>query len=147
MARCPIQPMIPVYLVVSGAFTILQTLLSEWKKRYNKEAVVAGTSPWHESPAQLNSLLNLPKVFLIAWWIVGAAYVFGWNKCSSCDRTTYLSRFGPYCCPLSSLHVVWAPASWLPVVQAAAGPPVPLQLEPINTCSAWLQHQGWRFLL
>jgi len=31
LARCPIQPMILVYLVVSGAFTILQTLLSDGK--------------------------------------------------------------------------------------------------------------------
>lgn len=93
--RCPAQPMIPVYLVVSGLGSIVSLLLDQWQTRHNKKAVVDESPPWHMIHNQMALFLNLSKIFMLAWWTVGAVFVFGCRDCSLCDRTAYL--FAPRC--------------------------------------------------
>ncbi|XP_070554345.1 transmembrane protein 272-like isoform X2 [Ptychodera flava] len=69
---CPIEPYIPIYLIVGGCFGVLKNLVSlgQRVKRHNEEG---GEQEDNVKSDPFNSLLNC---FLLAWFIAGNVWIY-----------------------------------------------------------------------
>ncbi|MFT7796373.1 hypothetical protein Z043-123345 [Arapaima gigas] len=93
---CPQQNYIPIYLVVSGVFSITLSLFSCLPCTQESEGVEQG--PLTSLCTAWNSLVSL---FLFCWFIAGNVWIYSiyppnYNSTSSalyCDKTLYLFAF------------------------------------------------------
>ncbi|KAK2816045.1 hypothetical protein Q7C36_022316 [Tachysurus vachellii] len=91
---CPLQPLIPIYLLVSGAFSLVLVVLSCLPCTQEEEngggAISTLCTTW-------NSLITL---FLFCWFIAGNVWVYSiyepsydHHMLAYCDKTLYLFAF------------------------------------------------------
>uniref|UniRef100_A0A3Q1FT17 Si:dkey-19b23.12 n=1 Tax=Acanthochromis polyacanthus TaxID=80966 RepID=A0A3Q1FT17_9TELE len=95
---CPLQPYIPIYLIVGGTFTLMVALLSSLPCAKKPED--GATNPLYSVCLMWNLLVSL---FLSAWFIAGNVWIYSiyppnYNKNSTivdpyCDKTLYLFAF------------------------------------------------------
>ncbi|XP_035806250.2 transmembrane protein 272-like [Amphiprion ocellaris] len=95
---CPLQPYIPIYLIVCGTFTLMLGLLSCLPCAKKPED--GTTNPLYSVCSIWNLLVSL---FLFAWFIAGNVWIYSiyepnYNKNSTsvapyCDKTLYLFAF------------------------------------------------------
>ncbi|XP_065058193.1 transmembrane protein 272-like isoform X2 [Rhopilema esculentum] len=97
--ECPIQPKIPLFLIVFGAFGVLRNLsmiFNSGKKRFTDEQ-----ENQEREDAKKSSFEGLIDCFLIAWFICGNVWVYrnykpDYNNVNSdkyCHPTLYLFAF------------------------------------------------------
>ncbi|XP_029696695.1 uncharacterized protein isoform X2 [Takifugu rubripes] len=96
---CPREPQIPIYLIVSGVFSLALALLSclPCSRQVNDEP----TNPLSRVCTAWNSLTTF---FLFCWFVVGYVWIYSiyepnYNKTATavdpyCDRTLYLFALG-----------------------------------------------------
>ncbi|XP_056883432.1 transmembrane protein 272-like [Takifugu flavidus] len=96
---CPREPYIPIYLIVSGVFSLALALLSclPCSRQANDEP----TNPLSRVCTAWNSLTTF---FLFCWFVVGYVWIYSiyepnYNKTATavdpyCDRTLYLFALG-----------------------------------------------------
>lgn len=146
--ECPVQPKIPIYLLVGGCFGLLKLLSMLWKqvrsRRYerldeimdeddgNGDVIMSKSSRFSEAVLSL---------FLFIWFIFGNYWVLGIYKphfqlllhepSNWCDKTVYMFAFIQICicyglmgliaiimCILGMCHRCTADKSWLQILRA-----------------------------
>ncbi|UYV75747.1 hypothetical protein LAZ67_13001200 [Cordylochernes scorpioides] len=91
--ECPVQPYVPIYLVVGGVFSIVKQVLQ----------CVHGCIKDKETPNENKdpSCIKLLNLFLFAWFIAGCVWVYGCYAPGYdnpedplfCNKTVYLFSF------------------------------------------------------
>ncbi|XP_065645029.1 transmembrane protein 272 isoform X2 [Hydra vulgaris] len=78
--KCPIEPMIPIYLIISGATGILTVLLTFI-------STISKQRCWY-------GLVFLTSLFALCWFVAGNIWVFkNYKKRSYCDEKAYYLAF------------------------------------------------------
>ncbi|GMT12197.1 hypothetical protein PFISCL1PPCAC_28798, partial [Pristionchus fissidentatus] len=93
--NCPVQPMIPIYLIVTGALAILNSALKyyvDWRTMQAK--------PYkYELPIAISVFFVISGLFGLVWLIFGMVWTFGANpgyETASpryCDYWTYMVSY------------------------------------------------------
>ncbi|XP_059153139.1 transmembrane protein 272-like isoform X2 [Physella acuta] len=93
---CPLERMIPIYLIVAGSFGCVKNLFN-LVQRFCKSK-----EEMEEERKKVNPLEQLVNCFLFAWFIVGCVYIYrNYDEVSYdplktdhyCDKTLYLFAF------------------------------------------------------
>jgi len=99
---CPVEGMIPIYLIVAGAVSISANFCFCCSNCYIRHEERKGnTFMISEEEANLNPFLAVAQLFLFAWFICGNVWIYKnyepnySNPDSSdfCDKTLYLFAF------------------------------------------------------
>lgn len=93
---CPVERMIPIYLIVGGSFGILKNLSSLLQRCMNKDK-----DDGDEKNAKTNPFDATLNCFLFAWFIAGNVWIYrtagDWSPnpahANYCDQTLYLFAF------------------------------------------------------
>ncbi|XP_004079865.1 uncharacterized protein LOC101165594 [Oryzias latipes] len=90
---CPLQPYIPIYLIVSGVFSLLLVILAALPCTQGSNQLSCLCTAWN----------SLTTFFLFCWFIAGNVWIYSiyepnYNKNSNstelyCDKTVYLFAF------------------------------------------------------
>ena len=97
---CPWQPLVPIYLVVAGVFFCLAVLLNEGRRTWDRRHPPPEGEPRRFGTSNVPLLVTelLVVVFLTAWWIAGAVWV--WGDCTPeckdprfCSTTLYWAAY------------------------------------------------------
>ncbi|XP_078603329.1 transmembrane protein 272-like [Branchiostoma floridae x Branchiostoma japonicum] len=119
---CPIEPKIPVYLAVGGAFGMLKTLMMLWQSyeaRKNESDDYVGMNDsfaTRESNAGVRCFDMFVGLFLFVWFILGNYWVFKvymppferprLTPSHYCSPTVYLLAFGAICVGYSLMALI-----------------------------------------
>ncbi|KAM9827325.1 transmembrane protein 272-like [Neosynchiropus ocellatus] len=89
---CPIQPYIPIYLIVFGVFSIVVSIISAlpWTRQPRDERTALG--------GILLVIRNVLNTFLFAWFIAGSYWIYSLHATGHypgffCNRVLYLFAF------------------------------------------------------
>lgn len=118
LEECPVEPKLPIYLMVGGSFGLLKTMSLVWKqirsRRYERLDVVYDPSDTADDMVVSKSSQfseTVLTLFLLCWFGCGNYWVFHvWpphftqplrDPSNWCDKTVYLVAFcqivGTYC--------------------------------------------------
>ncbi|GMT19674.1 hypothetical protein PFISCL1PPCAC_10971, partial [Pristionchus fissidentatus] len=93
--NCPVQPMIPIYLIVSGALAIVSSAL----RYYVNWKTMQARPDKYEQPTLISVFVGISGLFGIVWLILGMVWTFGANpgyETASpryCDYWTYMVSY------------------------------------------------------
>jgi len=104
---CPVESMIPIYLIVAGAVSIFANFCicclncCNIKHEERLQQSIGNTFKISETEANLNPLLAVAQLFLFAWFICGNVWIYknyepNYSEPGSsdfCDKTLYLFAF------------------------------------------------------
>ncbi|GMR34110.1 hypothetical protein PMAYCL1PPCAC_04305, partial [Pristionchus mayeri] len=94
--NCPVQPKIPIFLIVSGAVTIVGAVLNYFNYHYAAKKTALRTDQPPIEIKAITSLLSLQMFFAIGWCILGMIWTFGLSPTyepgepTYCDYWTYV---------------------------------------------------------
>ncbi|XP_035687796.1 transmembrane protein 272-like [Branchiostoma floridae] len=94
---CPIQRMIPIYLLVFGCFGILKNIISLYERYKNHRENET------ENNAKQNPLEVMINCFLLAWFIAGNYWIYSVHRAVNMDDPTHEY----YCDPTAYLFAFW----------------------------------------
>ena len=100
---CPGRRLIPIWLIVFGCFSLLQTTINVIKRIFNRKKEEDEENVGREAGRKGgNCLESLITTFLFVWIILGSVWVFGfydeYKSCNAgspdcCDSVPYLFSF------------------------------------------------------
>jgi len=98
--RCPLNPNIPIYLIVCGTFGILKSVIQVINNVRIRKRVASGYDAVLKSTDPLKLLDSLVSTFLFIWMICGSVWVFKeWKPNFNekdifyCNQTVYMTAF------------------------------------------------------
>lgn len=93
LGKCSIQPNVPIYLIVAGVFSALEILFRIIRNAVQKSKVLEAFFQGQNKRSMIPRIVNF--VFLIIWFLVGSAWVYGiyYPKHEECDLTLYKFAF------------------------------------------------------